>query len=75
MDELLAYLESLGPEGELPRLKEKFMRGGNAQGIEGAGLGLYISDHCMREMGGRLTVENGTTGLRAVVQIALSRGI
>lgn len=61
--------------GELPRLKEKFMRGGNAQGIEGAGLGLYISDHCMREMGGRLTVENGTTGLRAVVQIALSRGI
>lgn len=62
-------------EGELPRLKEKFMRGGNAQGIEGAGLGLYISDHCMREMGGRLTVENGTTGLRAVVQIALSRGI
>lgn len=62
-------------EEELPHLKEKFRRGGNAQGIEGAGLGLYISDNCMREMGGRLTVENGTTGLRAVVQIALSRGI
>lgn len=62
-------------EEELPHLKEKFRRGGNAQGIEGAGLGLYISDHCMREMGGRLTVENGTAGLRAVVQIALSRGI
>lgn len=60
---------------ELPHLKEKFKRGGGAEGIEGAGLGLYISDHCMREMGGRLTVENGTTGLRAVVQIALSRGI
>lgn len=61
-------------EEELPHLKEKFKRGGNAQGIEGAGLGLYISDHCMREMGGRLTVENGTAGLRAAVQIALSRG-
>lgn len=61
-------------EEELLHLKEKFKRGGNAQGIEGAGLGLYISDHCMREMGGRLTVENGTAGLRAVVQIALNRG-
>lgn len=63
------------PEEELPHLKEKFRRGGNAQGIEGAGLGLYISDHCMRGMGGRLKLENGTAGLRAVVQIALSRGI
>lgn len=62
-------------EGELPHLKEKFRRGGNAQGIEGAGLGLYISDHCMREMGGRLVLENGTSGLRAEVWIALSRGI
>lgn len=38
-------------EAELPHLKEKFMRGGNSEGIEGAGLGLYIADHCMREMG------------------------
>ena len=62
-------------ERELPHLKEKFMRGGNAQGIEGAGLGLYISDHCMREMGGRLELENGVSGLKASVYIALSRGI
>ena len=39
-------------EEELPHLKEKFKRGGSVEGIEGAGLGLYISDHCMREMGG-----------------------
>lgn len=62
-------------ERELPRLKEKFMRGGNAGGVEGAGLGLYIADHCMREMGGRLVLENGDSGLRAEVWIALSRGI
>lgn len=61
--------------GELPHLKEKFMRGGNAQGIEGAGLGLYISAHCMEEMGGRLELENGASGLKASVYIALSRGI
>ena len=62
-------------EAELPHLKEKFKRGGNAEGIEGAGLGLYISDHCMREMGGGLALESGASGLRAVVRIALSRGI
>ena len=62
-------------EPELPHLKEKFKRGTNAKDIEGAGLGLYISDHLMLEMGGRLELENGTSGLRAVVWIALSRGI
>ena len=62
-------------EQELPHLKEKFRRGANARDIEGAGLGLYISDHCMREMGGRLELENGASGLKATVWIALSHGI
>ncbi|MDE6259597.1 MAG: HAMP domain-containing histidine kinase [Oscillospiraceae bacterium] len=62
-------------EQELPHLKEKFKRGGNAKDIEGAGLGLYISDHCMREMGGRLELENGASGLKVTVWIALSHGI
>ena len=62
-------------EEELPHLKEKFKRGGSVEGIEGAGLGLYISDHCMREMGGQLVLKNGTSGLRAEVWIALSRGV
>ena len=62
-------------EQELRHLKEKFKRGSNANGIEGAGLGLYISDHCMREMGGRLELENGASGLKVVVWIALSHGI
>lgn len=62
-------------EQELRHLKEKFKRGTNAKDIEGAGLGLYISDHCMREMGGRLELENGASGLKATVWIALSHGI
>lgn len=62
-------------EQELRHLKDKFRRGANAKDIEGAGLGLYISDHCMRKMGGRLELENGAYGLKATVWITLSRGI
>ncbi len=62
-------------EAELPFLKEKFRRGSNTKDMEGAGLGLYIADYCMKEMQGRLDVENGTTGLKATVWIALHSGI
>lgn len=57
---------------ELPLLKEKFKRGTNAENIEGAGLGLYISDYFMKEMHGRLLLENGAHGLKATVYIAYS---
>lgn len=59
-------------EEELPLLKEKFKRGSNAQNLEGAGLGLYISDYFMKEMKGALLVENGRSGLRTTVLISLS---
>ena len=58
---------------ELPFLKEKFRRGSNAQKLEGAGLGLYISDFFLKEMGGELLVENGENGLKVTVRICLSR--
>lgn len=57
---------------ELPFLKEKFRRGSNAGNKEGAGLGLYISDFFLREMGGELLVENGDEGLRVTVAVRLS---
>lgn len=57
---------------ELPYLKEKFRRGSNSANIDGAGLGLYISDCFMKEMGGELSVENGAHGLRVTVAIPLS---
>lgn len=62
-------------ESELPLSKEKFWRGSNAKGMEGAGLGLYISDYCMKKMQGRLDVENGPSGLRVAIWIAFGRGI
>lgn len=62
-------------ESELPLLKEKFKRGSNVKNIEGAGLGLYISDYCMKKMQGQLDIENGPAGLRATVRIAFSSSI
>ncbi len=62
-------------ESELPLLKKKFKRGSNAKDIDGAGLGLYISDYCMKKMQGRLDIENGAAGLRATVFLLLSRTI
>lgn len=62
-------------EEELPFLKEKFRRGSNAQGIEGAGLGLYIADLFLKEMQGSLLVENGEQGLKVTVRLALSGSI
>lgn len=62
-------------EPELPLLKEKFKRGSNTKDIDGAGLGLYISDYCMKNMRGRLDIENGQCGLKATVRIAISSTI
>lgn len=75
---LVVCIEDYGggiDKSELPLLKEKFKRGSNTKNIEGAGLGLYISDYCMNEMQGRLNIENGLTGLRVMVRIALSSTI
>ena len=60
---------------ELPLIKEKFRRGSNVGNKEGAGLGLYISDYFLREMGGELMVENGENGLKVTVNISLSGGV
>jgi signal transduction histidine kinase len=60
---------------ELPLLKEKFKRGSNTNNIDGAGLGLYISDYFMREMSGRLVVENGKNGLKVTLILIFSNSI
>lgn len=59
-------------EEELPLLKEKYKRGSNTENIEGAGLGLYISDIFLKEMNGELVTENGQQGLKVTISIPLS---
>lgn len=46
------------PEEELALLCEKFYRGSNAQGKEGAGLGLYLAKMFMERMGGGMECGN-----------------
>lgn len=58
---------------EILTLKEKFKRGSNSANIEGAGLGLYISDYFMNEMDGKLNVKNGAHGLKVTISLRLSR--
>lgn len=65
------YGGGVSPE-ELPVLKEKFRRGEKSEGIDGAGLGLFISDTFMHQMGGNLKIENGSHGLKVTVIISLS---
>jgi signal transduction histidine kinase len=55
---------------ELPRLCEKFYRAKNAEGKNGSGLGLYISDYFITEMGGSLSLENND-GLCAVIKLKI----
>lgn len=74
-DRLTVCIEDCGGgvnKDELPLLKEKFKRGSNAENIEGAGLGLYISDYFMKEMHGELDIQNGQNGLMVTVWIAFS---
>lgn len=71
---LLIAIEDYGKgllEEDISLIKEKYRRGANSTGIEGAGLGLFISDYFMKEMIGDLTVENGNHGLKVTVSIAL----
>ncbi len=72
---LIIYIEDFGvgvPDEELPVLKEKFKRGSNSLNTEGAGLGLYISDYFIKEMGGELNIENGEHGFKVTLALRLN---
>ena len=58
---LMIGISDSGPgvrQEELPLLKEKYKRGGNASEKDGAGLGLYLSDYFLKEMGGKLEISS-----------------
>ena len=46
------------PEEDFLYAKQKFYRGRNALNQQGAGLGLYLSELLMRQMEGKLELEN-----------------
>lgn len=57
-------------EDELPRLFEKFQRGDTAAGVEGTGLGLYITSAVAEAHGGQLRVHS-TPGVGSRFQLRL----
>jgi signal transduction histidine kinase len=52
---------------ELPLLKEKYKRGSNSEGKDGAGLGLYLANYFMEKMDGKLELKNLEKGLETAV--------
>ena len=60
-DYLLIEIRDFGPgvkQEELPLLKEKYKRGSNSSDKDGAGLGLYLTEYFLTEMGGKLEISN-----------------
>ena len=69
---LTVSIRDRGPgvaENELPLLCEKYKRGSNSVGKDGAGLGLYLTDYFMNAMDGKLMIENSAPGLKVSVCI------
>ncbi|MEK3889818.1 HAMP domain-containing sensor histidine kinase [Bacillus sp. FSL K6-3431] len=59
-------------EEELPLLFNKYYRGGNVEGKNGSGLGLYISKYFMENMEGQINCYNRKDGFTVVLKIKLS---
>lgn len=61
------------PDEELEMITTKYYRGkGTAAGVEGSGLGLYISRELMTKMNGQLTCSSDGGGLTVTLAIPLS---
>lgn len=59
------------PDDELELITQKFMRGSNASGKDGSGLGLYISGYLMEKMDGSLECRNDGGGLVVAIRIKI----
>lgn len=62
--------QGVSPE-ELPLLLHKYYRAKNAQGKNGAGLGLYISKYLMNRMSGSIVCRNLEDGFAVTLKLAV----
>lgn len=60
------------PPEDIPFITNKFYRGRNSTREAGSGLGLYIVDHLMERMGGRLRIANSSEGLTLNLRFPLA---
>lgn len=71
---LAVKISDKGPgvkEEEIPLLKEKYKRGSNSEGKDGAGLGLYLTNYYIKEMGGFIEIENDNPGLSVIIHLRI----
>lgn len=71
-DFLTVKIKDHGPgvdPDEIPLLKEKYKRGGNASDKDGAGLGLFLSDYFITNMDGALLLDSDGSGFEVTVKI------
>ena len=54
---------------EVAVLKEKYKRGANSEGKEGAGIGLYLTSYFLKEMDGDILITNEDPGLQVLFLI------
>lgn len=74
---LAVSIRDTGPgvtDNELPLLREKYKRGANSAGKDGAGLGLFLTDYFVNAMDGKLVIENADPGLKVTVFIRTVEG-
>ncbi|MBO4927573.1 MAG: HAMP domain-containing histidine kinase [Clostridiales bacterium] len=69
---LKVYVRDFGPgvtDEEVAVLKEKYRRGKNSEGKEGAGIGLYLTSYFLKEMDGDILITNEDPGLKVLFLI------
>ncbi len=68
--EIRDFGQGVSPE-ELPLISHKYYRAKNAQGRNGAGLGLYISKYLMNRMSGGMVCRNLEDGFAVTLKLAV----
>ena len=69
---LKVAVRDFGPgvtDEEVAVLKEKYKRGKNSEGKEGAGIGLYLTSYFLKEMDGDILITNEDPGLQVLFLI------
>lgn len=69
---LKVAVRDFGPgvtDEEVAVLKEKYKRGKNSEGKEGAGIGLYLTSYFLKEMDGEILITNEDPGLQVLFLI------
>ena len=69
---LKVAVRDFGPgvtDEEVAVLKEKYKRGANSEGKDGAGIGLYLTSYFLKEMDGDILITNEDPGLQVLFLI------